>query len=64
MEYTGLESYVFEKYTQENNTWFPIYKGNSSRSERKRGRIINEAESEDEEDENYEEDGTQEVSNR
>jgi hypothetical protein len=27
LEYTGLESFVFEKYSDHNNTWFPIYKG-------------------------------------
>lgn len=26
LEYTGLESFVFEKYSEQNNTWFPIYK--------------------------------------
>lgn len=26
LEYTGLESYVFEKFSDQNNTWFPIYK--------------------------------------
>ncbi len=26
LEYTGLESFVFEKFTDSNNSWFPIYK--------------------------------------
>ena len=26
LEYTGLESFVSEKYNERNNTWFPIYR--------------------------------------
>ena len=31
LEYTGLESFVNEKYRESNNTWFPIYKAGSDR---------------------------------
>mmetsp|Transcript_39527 Transcript_39527/g.38001 ORF Transcript_39527/g.38001 Transcript_39527/m.38001 type:complete len:307 (-) Transcript_39527:30-950(-) len=36
LEYTGLESFVSEKYNDHNNTWFPIYKvGRGSKGEDK-----------------------------
>lgn len=31
LEYTGLESFVFEKFSDLNNTWFPIYKVGSDK---------------------------------
>jgi hypothetical protein len=37
LEYTGLESFVFEKYSDHTNTWFPIYKGSGSGSEKQSG---------------------------
>eukprot|EP00347_Sterkiella_histriomuscorum_P006717 403351704 len=52
LEYTGLESFVFEKYSEQNNTWFPIYKVGGDKQKQLQSSSHDDDSEGDEDDEN------------